>query len=57
MSDEGGALFWSRRSLWSASEEAVSVVEGAVAVVEVPGGDGINGAKTSSCETSGTTGS
>ena len=55
MPDEEGVLFWPRRLLGSVSEEAVSVVEGTVAVVDTPGGVGVVGVKTSSRETSGTT--
>ena len=57
MSDEEGALFWPRRLLGLALEGAVSMVKGAVAVVDAPGGVGVVGAKTSSRETLGTTGS
>ena len=57
MSDEEGALFRPWRSLWSVSKEVVSVVQGAVTVVDAPGGVGIEGAKMSSFETWGMTGS
>ena len=43
MSDEEKALFQPRRSLRSVSEEAVSVIEGAIAMVEVPDGVGVDG--------------
>ena len=57
MSDEEGALFRPWRSLWWVSKEVVSVVQGAVTVVDAPGRVGIEGAKMSSFETWGMTGS